>query len=148
MELVALIWSLVQIAGPTIGNGALTKVGENLLDAAAPKVRELYDVLLNKLPESPTAKAIQAGQELDYEQIIIDVKPIESDPEVLKLAAEVRSLIAQNKELQAKLDAEVAKIRAKNLQVNRDRSHGNIQVNDKVEAKFFGGTHYHGTDPD
>jgi hypothetical protein len=150
MELVALIWGLAQIAGQTVGTGILTKVGENILDAASPKVRELYDVLLNKLPESPTTKAIRAGQELDYDRLITDVKWIESDPEVLKLADEIRSLIAQNKELQAKLDAEVAKVkvRAKNLQVNRDRSHGNIQVNDKVEAKYFGGTHYHGKDPD
>jgi hypothetical protein len=148
MELVSLLWGLAQIVGPIVGTGALTKVGENLLDAAAPKVRELYDVLLNKLPESPTAKAIQAGQELDYEQIIIDVKPIESDPEVLKLAAEVRSLIAQNQALQAKLDAEVAKIRAKGIQVNRDRSSGNSVFNEKVEAKFVGGTHYHGKEPD
>jgi hypothetical protein len=147
MELVALVWGLAQIVGPIVGTGALTKVGENLLDAASPKVRELYDVLLNKLPESPTTKAIKAGQELDYDRLIIDVKPIESDPEVLKLADEVRSLIAQNKELQAKLDAEVAKVRAKNLQVNREKSQGYV-FTEKVEAKFIGGTHYHGTDPD
>jgi hypothetical protein len=61
---------------------------------------------------------------------------------VIKLAAEIRSLIAQNQSLQAKLDAKVKKIRAKNIQVNRDqsyrdRSYGNIQVNDKVETEFF-----------
>jgi hypothetical protein len=116
MELVALVWSLAQI----VGTGALTKVGENLLDAASPKVRELYDVLLSKLPESPTTKAIKAGQELDYDQLITDVKWIESDPEVLKLADEVRSLIAQNQALQAKLDAEVAKVRTKNTYINRE----------------------------
>jgi hypothetical protein len=61
---------------------------------------------------------------------------------VIKLAAEIRSLIAQNQSLQAKLDAKIKKIRAKNIQVNRDqsyrdRSYGNIQVNDKVETEFF-----------
>lgn len=61
---------------------------------------------------------------------------------MIKLAAEIRSLIAQNQSLQAKLDAKVKKIRAKNIQVNRDqsyrdRSYGNIQVNDKVETEFF-----------
>jgi hypothetical protein len=66
---------------------------------------------------------------------------------LLKLADEVRSLIAQNQALQAKLDAEVAKVRAKNLQVTRDRSQG-YQFNEKVDAKFIGGTHYHGKDPD
>jgi hypothetical protein len=133
MELVELILGLAQIAGPTIGNGALARIGENLVDATWPKVRELYDVLLNKLPESSTTKAIRAGQELDYDQVVIDVKAIEQDPEVIKLAAEIRSLIAQNKELQAKLDAEVAKVRAKNLQVNRDRSQAN-QFNAPIQT--------------
>jgi hypothetical protein len=122
MELVALIWGLAQIAGPTIGNGALAKIGENLLDAASPKIRELYSVLLNKLPESPTTIAIRAGQELDYDQFVIDVEPIEQDPEVIKLAAEIRSLIAQNQELQAKLDVEVTKIRTQNTYINKGNS--------------------------
>jgi hypothetical protein len=129
MELVALVWGLAQI----VGTGALAKVGENLLDAASPKVRELYGVLLNKLPESPTAIAIKAGKELDYDQFVIDVEPIEQDPEVIKLAAEIRSLISQNQELQAKLDAEVAKIRAKNIQVTRDKSQAN-QFNAPIQS--------------
>jgi hypothetical protein len=40
----------------------------------------------------------------------------------------------------------VAKIRVKNIQVNRSGSHGNSQFNEKVEAKFVGGIHYHGKD--
>jgi hypothetical protein len=143
MELVALVWGLAQI----VGTGALTKVGENILDAAAPKVRELVGTIQQKLPQSPTAKALKAGQSLDYDRLVIDVTPIESDPEVIKLAAEVRSLIAQNKELQAKLDAEITKVRAKNLQVNRDKSQGYV-FTEKVEAKFIGGNHYHGKEPD
>jgi hypothetical protein len=130
-----------------VGTGVLTKVGENITDELSPKVRELFGVIQRKLPQTKTAKAIAAGQDLDYEQTVIDVEPIESDPEVIKLADEARSLIAQNQALQAKLDAEVAKVRAKNLQVNRDRSQG-YQFNEKVEAKFIGGTHYHGKDPD
>jgi hypothetical protein len=133
MELVELIWSLAQIAGQTVGNGALAKIGENILDATLPKVRELYDVLLNKLPESPTTKAIKAGQELDYDRLVIDVQAIEQDPEVIKLATEIRALIAQNQTLQAKLEAEVAKVRAKNLQVNRDRSQAN-QFNAPIQT--------------
>ncbi len=108
----------------------------------------MYGALINKLPESPTVKAIESGQELDYDRLIIDVKAIEQDPEVIKLADEIRSLIAQNQSLQAKLDVEVAKIRTKNIQVNRDRSSGNSVFNEKVEAKFVGGTHYHGKDDD
>ena len=57
MELFALVWGLAQV----VGTGALTKVGENLLDAASPRVKELYGALLKKLPESPTARAIEAG---------------------------------------------------------------------------------------
>lgn len=147
MELVSLLWGLAQI----VGTGALTKLGENIFDEASPKVRELVGVIQRKLPQTKTAKAIAAGEELDYQQTFIDVEPIEQDPEVLKLADEVRSLIAKNQALQAKLDAEVAKVRAKNLQVNREKSYGNIQVNDKVEAKFFSGNHthnYYGTNPD
>lgn len=147
MELAALVWGLAKLA-EIVGTGALTKVGENLLDAASPRVKELYGALLKKLPESPTARAIEAGQALDYDRLIIDVEAIEQDPEVIKLAAEIRSLIAQNQSLQAKLDAEVAKIGTKNIQINRDRSSGNSVFNEKVEAKFVGGTHYHGKDDD
>jgi hypothetical protein len=143
MEPVTLLLGLAAI----VGTGALTKVGENITDEAETKIRELFGVIQRKLPNSKTAKALEAGQELDYEQTVIDVEPIESDPEILKLADEIRSLIAQNQSLQAKLDAEVAKVRAKNLQVNRDRSQG-YQFNEKVETKFIGGTHYHGKDPD
>lgn len=129
MGLVELVWGLAQI----VGTGALTKVGENLLDSASPKVRELYSVLLNKLPESQTVRAIKAGQELDYDRFVIDVKPIEQDPEVIKLAAEIRSLIAQNQSLQAKFDSEVAKIRTKNIQVTRDKSQAN-QFNAPIQS--------------
>jgi hypothetical protein len=132
MELVELIWSLAQIAGQTVGNGALAKIGENLLDATLPKVRELYDVLLNKLPESPTTKAIKAGQELDYDQLVIDVQAIKQDPEVIKLAAEIRLLIAQNQELQAKLNAEIAKIRTQSTYVNRGKS--SPMINGSVQS--------------
>jgi hypothetical protein len=139
-----LLVTLAKIAG----TGVLTRAAGNTLDAVSPKIVEFFGVIQSKLPGSKTAKALEAGQELDYEQTIIDVEPIESDPEVIKLAAEMRSLIAQNQELQAKLDAEVAKIKTKNSQVNQSGSHGNIQVNDKVESEFFGGVHYHGVKPD
>ena len=142
MEPVTLLWSLAKIAG----SGMLTRAAGNTFEAISPKIQELFGVIQSKLPGSKTAKALAAGQDLDYQQTIIDVEPIESDPEVIKLAAEIRSLIAQNQQLQAKLDAEAAKIRAKNIQVNR--SPGNVQFNDKVSAKFVGGVHYHGIEPD
>jgi hypothetical protein len=131
MELAALVWGLAKLA-EIVGTGALTKVGENLLDAASPKVKELYGALLNKLPESPTARAIEAGQELDYDRLIIDVQAIEQDPEVIKLAAEIRSLVAQNQSLQARLDAEVKKIGVKNTYKNKGKSspmfNGSVQT--------------------
>jgi hypothetical protein len=136
-----LLMTLAKIAG----TGVLTRAAGNAFDAVSPKIQEFFGVIQNKLPDSPTAKALKAGQELDYDQVIIDVEPIESDPEVLKLADEVRSLIAQNQALQAKLDAEVAKIRAKNLQVNRDKSQGYV-FTERVEAKVIGGNHYYGKD--
>jgi hypothetical protein len=139
-----LLVTLAKIAG----TGVLTRAAGNAFDAVSPKIQEFFSVIQSKLPGSKTAKALEAGQELDYEQTIIDVEPIESDPEVIKLAAEIRSRIAQNQELQAKLDAEVVKIKTKNSQVNQSGSHGNIQVNDKVESEFFGGVHYHGVKPD
>lgn len=121
MGLAELVWGLAKLA-EIVGTGALTKVGENLLDAASPRVKELYGVLINKLPESPTTRAIEAGQALDYDRLIIDVQAIEQDPEVIKLAAEIRSLVAQNQSLQAKLDAEVAKIITQNTYINTGKS--------------------------
>jgi hypothetical protein len=115
MEPITLLLGLAAI----VGTGALAKVGENITDSAEPKIRELFGVIQHKLPHSKTAQALKAGQEIDYEQAVIDLEPIESDPEVLKLADEVRSLIAQNQALQAKLDAEVAKVRAKNTYINQ-----------------------------
>ena len=142
METVTLLLSLAKI----IGTGVLTRAAGNTFDSASPKIQEFFGVIQSKLPDSKTAKALKAGQELDHDQTVIDVEPIAQDPEVLELADEVRSLIAQNQALQAKLDAEVVKIRVKNIQVNRDRSSGNSVFNEKVEAKFVGGTHYHGKD--
>jgi hypothetical protein len=121
MELVVLVWSLAQI----VGAGVLTKVGENILDAASPKIQELFDVIERKIPQTKTAKALKSGQNLDYEQTIIDVEPIEQDPEVIQLSTEVLALIAQNQELQAKLKSAMTRIPTKNTQVIQGKSQGN-----------------------
>ena len=95
-------------------------------DLVSPKVRELFDLLRRKLPQSQTLQALAAGTDVDYNQAVIDLEPLVADPEVSELLAEVRSLVAQNRELQAKLDLAMAKIRStKTIQVNRDRSQGN-----------------------
>lgn len=146
MELVTLFWGLASI----VGTGALTKLGENIFDEASPKFRELVDLIQRKLPNTTTAKAIAAGQDLDYGQTVIDVEPIEQDPEVVKLAAEVRALIAKNQALQAKLDQEVAKVPAKNLQFIRDQAQV-YEFNKTVKAQNIGGNNtynYYGTKPD
>jgi hypothetical protein len=147
MEPVTLLLSLAKI----VGTGVLTRAAGNTFDAVSPKIKEFFGVIQSKLPGSKTATALEAGQNLDYEQTIIDVEPIEQDPDVIKLADEIRSLIAQNQELQAKLDAEVAKIRAKNIQVNRDKSQG-YQFNAEVKNSPIGGNHthhhYHAKEPD
>lgn len=145
MELVTLLLGLAGI----VGTGALTKLGENIFDDASPKVKELFGMIQSKLPQTQTAQALEAGQDLDYDRTVIDVEPIESDPEIIKLADEVRSLIAKNQALQAKLDAAVAKVQARNLQVNRDNAQG-YQFTGDVKAQNIGGVHnhYHGKDPD
>ena len=144
MDPVSLLLGLAAI----VGTGAVNKVGENITDVVSPKVRELFDLLRRKLPRSQTLQALAAGTDVDYDQAVIEIEPMLADPEVSKLLAEVRSLVAQNQELQAKLDLAIATIRStKTIQVNRDRSQG-YQFAGDVDAKFIGGTHYHGTDPD
>ena len=130
MEPVSLLLGLAAI----VGTGAVNKVGENITDLVSPKVRELFDLLRRKLPQSQTLQALAAGTDVDYDRAVIDIEPILADPEVSELLAEVRSLVAQNRELQAKLDLAMAKIGSKKTsQVNRDRSQanqftGNIQT--------------------
>ena len=122
MEPISLLLGLAAI----VGTGAVNKVGENITDLVSPKVRELFDLLRRKLPQSQTLQALAAGTDVDYNQAVIDLEPLVADPEVSELLAEVRSLVAQNRELQAKLDLAMAKIRStKTIQVNRDRSQGN-----------------------
>ena len=130
-----------------VGTGVLTKTGENLADGAAPKIRELGALIQRKLPQTETAKSLSAGRDIDGDRAIIDLEPIIEDPEVKRLLAEIQSLVAQNSELQARLEQSMAKIQPKVIQVNKDRAQG-FQFNDKVDAKFIGGTHYHGKDAD
>jgi hypothetical protein len=126
----------------------LTKVGENITDKTEQLARSLWQTLQHKLPNSQTVKAIRAGQEIDYQQAVIDVEAIASDtsnPDVAKLLDEVRSLLSNNKELALKIEKvekTVAKSQQKNMQLNRDNSQG-YQFNNKVEASIIGGNHTH-----
>ena len=100
MEPVSLLVSLV-IA---IGTGALSKVGENITDGTVNLSRSLWSILSRKAPDSQTARLIETGQEIDYQQAVIDVEAIADDPDVVKLLGEVRSLLASNQELAAKVE--------------------------------------------
>jgi hypothetical protein len=101
MEPVSLLVSLV-IA---IGTGALSKVGENITDGTVNLSRSLWSILSRKAPDSQTARLIEAGQEIDYQQAVIDVEAIADDPDVVRLLDQVRSLLASNQELAAKVEA-------------------------------------------
>ncbi len=111
MEPVSLLVSWLVI----VGTGSLTKVGENITDETVKLARSLWSVLNRKAPNTPTVKAISAGQEIDYQKAVIDVEAIAADPEVAKLLDEVRSLLSSNQELAAEVEAVAAK--AKILQV-------------------------------
>ncbi|MEI6331951.1 MAG: hypothetical protein ACOYN8_03245 [Pseudanabaena sp.] len=102
-----------------IGTGALSKVGENITDGTVNLSRSLWSVLTRKAPDSQTARLIEARQEIDYQQAVIDVEAISDDPDVVKLLDEVRSLLSNNQELAAKVEelAAQAKIGFKSVQV-------------------------------
>jgi hypothetical protein len=101
----------------TVGTGALTKVGENITDETVKLAQSLWQTLQRKLPNSQTVKAIRAGQEIDYQQAVIDVEAIADEPDVVKLLDEVRSLLSSNQELAAKVEALAAQVKSENIQV-------------------------------
>jgi hypothetical protein len=91
-----------------IGSGSLAKVGENITDGTGNLAKSLWAMLKRKAPNTPTVKLLESGQEIDYQQAVIDLEPIANDvndPDVVKLLDEVRSLLASNQELAAKAEA-------------------------------------------
>lgn len=91
-----------------IGSGSLTKVGENITDGTGDLAKSLWAMLKRKAPETQTVRLLESGQEIDIQQAVIDLEPIASDvsdPDVAKLLEEVRSLLASNQELAAKVEA-------------------------------------------
>jgi|GEM_PF-1164925 len=113
MEPVSLLVGLLVI----VGTGSLTKVGENITDGTVKLARSLWSVLSHKAPDSQTARLIEAGQDLDYQQAVIDVEAIADAPDVVKLLDEVRSLLSSNQELAAKVEELAAQAKAENIQV-------------------------------
>ncbi len=100
MEPVSLLVGLLVI----VGTGSLTKVGENITDETVKLARSLWSVLSRKAPNTQTVKAISAGEDFDAGQAVIDVEAITDEPEVTKLLEQVRSLLASNQELAAKVE--------------------------------------------
>ena len=91
-----------------IGSGSLAKVGENITDGTGNLAQKLLAMLKRKAPDTQTVKLLEAEQEIDIQQAVIDLEPIAndvSDPDVVKLLDEVRSLLASNQELAAKVEA-------------------------------------------
>jgi NACHT domain len=117
MELITLVIGLISI----INSGALTKVGEKIAEVTSIKILNLLDLIQTKSPQSQTAKSLAAGQELDPQQTIIDIKLLAQDSEVRKILAEIEALIVGNKELKAKLDMAALKM-TKNIQINQGES--------------------------
>lgn len=143
MEPVTFVLGLAAI----IGTGALTKIGENMTDRSPQAVNKLFFWMRQRLPQSKMVAALQAGQDVDYQQAVTELEPILTETEGEKLLAEVRSAVEANQELKMQLEKAITKIKSQHLQINRDRSQG-YQLNGDVESKFIGGTHYHGVDPD
>jgi hypothetical protein len=88
-----------------IGSGSLTKVGENITDGTGDLAKKLLAMLKRKAPDTETVKLLAAGQEIDYQQAVIDLEPIANDPDMAKLLDEVRSLLSSNQELAVKVEA-------------------------------------------
>lgn len=60
-----------------------------------------------RLPDSQTVKQL-AEETVDYQQAVIDLEPIGQDSEFIKLLEEIRSVLASNQELNAKIEALIA----------------------------------------
>jgi hypothetical protein len=100
MEPVTLLLGLAAI----VGTGALTKVGENITDAAT---QRFFDFLKRKAPDSATVKLLEAGESIDYGKAYLELKPISQEPEAIALLEAVKLEVEANPELAAKVEAEL-----------------------------------------
>jgi hypothetical protein len=100
MEPVTLLLGLAAI----VGTGALTKVGENITDAAT---QRFLDFLKRKAPDSATVQLLEAGESIDYGKAYLELKPISQEPEAIALLEAVKLEVEANPELAAKVEAEL-----------------------------------------
>jgi hypothetical protein len=114
-----------------VGDGAMTKIGENITDGVGNLSQRLWAMLKRKAPDTDTVKKLDAEQEIDYQQAVIDVEEIADDPDVVKLLDEVRSLLSSNQELAAKVEELKIKIQqpGKQVKVKVDLSGNNNTQN-------------------
>jgi capsid protein len=149
MEPVTVVLGLAAI----IGTGALTKIGENMTDRSPQAVNKLFSWMKQRLPQSKMVAALQAGQEVDYQQAVMELEQILAETEGEKLLAEVRSAVEANRGLQVQLEKAIDKIQSQPqyVQNNHNQAQG-IQINGhgKLEAQNIGGNHnhYYGVKPD
>jgi hypothetical protein len=118
-----------------VGDGAIAKVGENAVDGVGNLSQRLWAILRRKAPDTDTVKKLGTGKEIDYQQAVIDVEAIADDPDVVRLLGEVRSLLANNQELAAKVESLQKQLKSGDTisigkQINVDQSGtGNTQTN-------------------
>ena len=126
-----------------IGSGSLTKVGENITDGTGNLAKSLWAMLKRKVPDTQTLKLLESGQEIDIQQAVIDLEPIANDtddPEVTKLLDEVRSLLASNQELAAKVEAlrsQLSKSKSENPSKLAEKIGMVVQNGGKVDIQTF-----------
>ncbi len=118
-----------------VGTGALSKVGENITDGTVNLSRSLWSVLSHKAPDSQTARLIEAGQDLDYQQAVIDVEAIADEPDVVKLLEQMRSLLSSNQQLAAKVEELAAQAKDENIQVAAKDFEADELEADELEAE-------------
>ncbi|AFY45314.1 hypothetical protein [Nostoc sp. PCC 7107] len=90
-----------------ISTGALSKVGENITDHTANLAKSFVALLSRKSPDSQTENLLTTGQKIDYQQAVIDLEPIVSDPadpEVVKLLEEIRTFLSNDRKPVAVVD--------------------------------------------
>lgn len=104
MEPLTLLLGLAATVATKVGEGALTKIGENIADG---QVKKLFNFFKRKAPNSVTVKALEAGQSIDYGKAYLELEPISQEPEAIALLEAIKIHVEANPELAAKVEAEL-----------------------------------------
>jgi hypothetical protein len=105
MEPLTLLIGLATI----VGTGALTKVGENLVDEAPKAAKRLFEFLKRQAPASETVRLLESGGSIDYGRAYLELQPIVEEPAAIELLEAIQVQVAANPELAAKVQAELDK---------------------------------------